>query len=235
MKKYFVLIGFCILISCRENHSSEKQIDLVSFEEKLREARESGEYDALVYDRALYMYEDGMAANKTLPQLLEEAKEINRNYNAVWEKFEADKKEFSKIFTVVLADGFLTAYEESDEDNPDFPEYYAYHYRYTTQNNSDKTIVKYEGDIFLMDPDERFYVVKLEIEDEVMLPPGAVRPDQDLMPLGDRDDLEGLQNTPFENLVPVWETRLIVFEDGSSLEAIPPRGNFNEYHRNFKK
>lgn len=229
MKKISIILASAILLGCNSRDPIDQNVKDESFEQDLDQFRQLPEYDALVFDRAVYMHEDGMGKNKTFRELLNEAKEINNKFDDAWQKFENDKKEFTKLLAIDVQDGFVVDVSEDSDENP-----FGYSFSYIISNNSDKNIMGYRGDLLFLINDDT-YILKVILEDEAELPPGSERPVHEVVLITDADDLMALQNTSFEKLMPLWEPTRIVFDDGSTLEAIPPQANFSEYHKTMRK
>src|SRR5690606_28354754 len=198
MKKISIILASAILLGCNSRDPIDQNVKDESFEQDLDQFRQLPEYDALVFDRAVYMHEDGMGKNKTFRELLNEAKEINNKFDDAWQKFENDKKEFAKLLAIDVQDGFVVDVSEDSDENP-----FGYSFSYVILNNSDKNIMGYRGDLLFLINDDT-YILKVILEDEAELPPGSERPVHEVVLITDADDLMALQNTSFEKLMPLW-------------------------------
>lgn len=225
MKKILFLIPIALfLLSCGK--TIDKKIDLTEYQKTIEVIKEKHpEYSQEDFSKASKLVDKlafkamtsgSTKTDKTYRELLDEAKAENEKEAA---EVKAYYDELDKLRAIVSVDVLESEYLE--EDYGSYQPYRSFSSEMEFKNLSDKDITGIDGKMLVKNPaGELIKTAYIKLADSDLLPAGASQRNAKKYPVLDSYDniMELKANAP-ENFQYEWMPELIIFKDGSRMEA----------------
>lgn len=222
MKKALLISLTAVFLSCTSDIN--KKINITQYNDLIKQIRSSNsefvqedfktaakEFDKYVYKA---MLEGHQNLDITYKELLDNAKKINLKKQ---QELDAYNKELQKLKNVCVVKLLTGKYIDLSHQETGYSDGYKMDLK--IKNTSNKTISAIKGRVLLYNANNEQLISYL-IEENIVLKPSQEIEGEDFTIIFEDDNLMELKVLPFSRIKQEWQPEIIIFEDGSRLDAL---------------